>query len=85
MAKILSSSVATELPVTCREWVSIGYGTHFCYIVTTLTVECLFQGASAALTAARRNVAKAGNSFRRKGRDYHHRFVFALLNFLSIS
>ncbi|XP_052803591.1 dixin-like isoform X3 [Mya arenaria] len=36
-------------------------------------VSAIAQGASAALTAARRNVAKAGSSFRRKGRDYHHR------------
>ncbi|XP_045209608.2 dixin-like isoform X2 [Mercenaria mercenaria] len=36
-------------------------------------VSSIAQGASAALTAARRNVAKAGSSFRRKGRDYHQR------------
>ncbi|XP_052285903.1 dixin-like isoform X2 [Dreissena polymorpha] len=35
-------------------------------------VSSIAQGAAAALTAARRHVAKAGNSFRRKGHDYHH-------------
>ncbi|KAL4228612.1 Dixin [Mactra antiquata] len=35
-------------------------------------VSAIAQGASAALTAARRHVAKAGSSFRRKGREYHH-------------
>lgn len=36
-------------------------------------VSSIAQGASAALTAARRHVAKAGNSFRRRGREYQQR------------
>lgn len=37
-------------------------------------VSAIAQGASAALTAARRNVAKAGSSFRRKGREHRRSY-----------
>lgn len=47
-------------------YVTLGFGCTYCILT-------MLQGASAALTAARRHVAKAGSSFRRRGREYQQR------------